>query len=778
MSAPPTKGPLMLSRTIAHATSHPKRVIAAWLVAIAALTAVGLTQAYRVTTDDISVFLPSGSESALATEYAQDAFGRRPGTGMVTVLVSRADGGALTDADRAQVAALAERTAGWEPDMDRLDVEDEFGGLTERAGRVVDARAGPVAPDERFQLVGLQWKANATDPVAQEAFRQLRDDTNRALRAEGLQAGFTGGVASLADETKASEGRQMIAQGLLFGAVLLLSLLFFRGPLAAIVPLLTIALVAGAASGLVVLAALAFGFDLDTSTPQLISVVLIGIGIDYFLFLLFRVRERLRAGDGRREAAAAAAQRVGPAIASAALVIVAAFATMLVADFGQFRVIGPSVAISVLVMLLAGITLMPAIAAVTGRALFWPSRSWEHDDGGGPATTLGRRIARAPGRTALAVVAVLIALSAVALGTRLSYESDDGGPRTAATRTADRITEAMSDGARDPLEVYVRSQSPLASGDLAPLRERLAAVDGVAEVGEPDAAADGRGARIDVTLDAAPESAAAMDLVRGPVRAAVHEHAPPGATAMVGGTSAIYADVSDAVDRDMQRILPIAAVLILLILAVTLRSLVAPLYLLVAVVLEFAATLGAAVLVFQQIGGDDGVAFTLPLVLFLFVVAIGTDYNILMTARLREEMLAGRTAREAVAEAVRRVAPAVAAAGLVLATSFGTLMLESDEASRQMGFALAFGILLASLVVSSVLVPALTAIAGQRAWWPGARPQAITRAGPRNHRDGSSSAARPRSSTSGSIPSAAARSRTSSHVRLQKRAGSEQPGKS
>ncbi|HWV85644.1 MAG TPA: MMPL family transporter [Capillimicrobium sp.] len=768
----------MLSRTIAHATSHPKRVIAAWLVAIAALTAVGLTQAHRVTTDDISAFLPSGSESALATEYAQDAFGRQPGTATVTVLVSRADGGALTADDRAQVAALADGTAGWEPDMDRLEVDDEFGGLTERAGRIADARAGPVAPDERFQLVGLQWKANATDPVAQEAFRQFRDDTNRALRAEGLQAGFTGGVASLADQTEASETRQLVGQGLLFGAVLLLSLLFFRGPLAAVVPLFTIAFVAGGASGLVVLAALAFGFDLDTSTPQLISVVLIGIGIDYFLFLLFRVRERLRAGDGRREAAAAAAQRVGPAIASAALVIVAAFATMLVADFGQFRVIGPSVAISVLVMLLAGVTLMPAIAAVTGRALFWPSRSWEHDDRGGPAATLGRRIARAPGRTALAVTAVLIALSAVALGTQLSYESDDDGPRTAATRTADRIAAAMSDGASEPLEVYVRSETPLPASELEPLRERVGAVDGVAEVGEVVAAADGRGARLDVTLDEAPESSAAMDLVRGPVRAAVHEAAPPGATAMVGGTSAIYADVSDAVDRDMQRILPIAALLILLILAVTLRSLVAPLYLLVAVVLEFAATLGAAVLLFQQIGGEDGVAFTLPLVLFLFVVAIGTDYNILMTARLREEMLAGRSVREAVAEAVRRVAPAIAAAGLVLATSFATLMLESDGASRQMGFALAFGILLASLVVSSLLVPALTALVGQRAWWPGTRPQAITRAGPRNHRDESSSASRPRSSTSGSIPSAAARSRTSSHVRLQKRAVSERPGKS
>jgi RND superfamily putative drug exporter len=207
--------------------------------------------------------------------------------------------------------------------------------------------------------------------------------------------------------------------------------------------------------------------------------------------------------------------------------------------------------------------------------------------------------------------------------------------------------------------------------------------------------------------------------VRGPVRDAVHAATPAGTTTLIGGTSAVYADVSDSVSHDMRLIFPVAAALILLILVVTLRSAIAPLYLLGAVVLEFAATLGASVLVFQQLGGQTGVAFMMPLVLFLFVVALGTDYNILMTARLREEMLAGRSAREAVAEAVRHVAPAIGAAGLVLASSFATLMLEADQGSHQEGFAMAFGILTASLVVSTILVPAITALAGRRAWWPG-----------------------------------------------------------
>jgi RND superfamily putative drug exporter len=708
----------MLQRIITFATRRPKRVIVVWLVAVLALSSIGSTQAYRVTTDDMSEFLPGGSESALATRYAEDAFGQQKGTRTVTALLERSDGKRLTKADLAETAALTQRLASWRPDTAALDVGNAAGDLYRRAGRIVAAETGPLAPDKRFQLVGLQWKADATDPVAQEAFRQLRDRVAADVRTDGLRVGFTGGVASVADYMDASEGTQALSQALLFAAILLLSLLFFRGPLAAIVPLLTIVLVAGGAGGLVVLTALALGLKLETSTPQLITVVLVGIGVDYFLFLLFRLRERLRAGEDRRTAATSAARSVGPVIASAALAIVAAFATMAVAEFGQFQVIGPAVAISVLVMLLAGVTLMPAIAAVTGRALFWPSRSWTRERTDGPAARLGRGIARSPGRVALAVTAALVLLASAAVGTEMSYDSGDG-PATAATRTADRISSTLSEGARDPLQVYVESSSgAISAGQLEPLRTRLAAIDGVSAVGAPVLTRDGSGAQVDVALEHGPFTRASMDLVRGPIRIEAHAAAPAGATAMVGGTPAVFTDVSDAVARDMALIFPIAAGLILLILVVTLRSIVAPLYLLVAVALEFAATLGASVLVVQQLGAETGVAFTLPLVLFLFVVALGTDYNILMTARLREEMLAGKPVRVAVADAVRHVAPAIGAAGLVLASSFGTLMLESDASSRQMGFAMAFGILLASFVVSSTLVPAVTALLGRRAWWP------------------------------------------------------------
>ena len=286
----------MFRRITSFVTRRPKTVIALWAVVALALALLGSSLAYKATTDDTAQFLPKGSESAQATKYAQTAFGQQKGAHTVTMLVKRADGRQLTTGDRAQIRSLSASMPHW-----------RIGDRSERAGHIVAAQAGPTAPDGRFQLVGLQWKAATSDPIAQQHFRDVRDRAAEQARGHALRVGFTGSIASSADYQTASQGTRALSQLLLFAAIIVLSLLFFRGPLAAVVPLVTISIVAAAAGGLVVLAALAFGLKLDAGTTQLITVVLIGIGVDYFLFLLFRLRERLRAGDDRRTAAANAA---------------------------------------------------------------------------------------------------------------------------------------------------------------------------------------------------------------------------------------------------------------------------------------------------------------------------------------------------------------------------------------------------------------------------------------------------------------------------------------
>src|SRR5690242_15652005 len=192
-------------------TRFPKTVIVLWAVAALVLGSVGGSLAYKATTDDTAQFLPKGSESAQAIRYAQTAFGEQKGTHTVTMLVKRADGHALTAGDRAQIRSMATALPHW-----------RAGTTSERAGRVLAAQAGPTAPDRRFQLVGLQWKARPTDPVAQEHFRDVRDRAVREATAHDLRVGFTGSIATTADNAKASEHTDALSKTLLLAAIVVL----------------------------------------------------------------------------------------------------------------------------------------------------------------------------------------------------------------------------------------------------------------------------------------------------------------------------------------------------------------------------------------------------------------------------------------------------------------------------------------------------------------------------------------------------------------------------
>ncbi len=226
-------------------------------------------------------------------------------------------------------------------------------------------------------------------------------------------------------------------------------------------------------------------------------------------------------------------------------------------------------------------------------------------------------------------------------------------------------------------------------------------------------------ALFNVVLDKDPTSDASLAAVKGPIRSTAHEAAPDGTTAYVGGTTSVFVDFQKAMNRDYAVVFPVAAIVIFLILALVLRSLVAPLYLMASVGLGFGATLGAAVLVFQHIKGESGLIFLLPIYIYLFVVALGTDYNILMITRLREEARGGETPRNAAAEALKQAGPTVAAAGLILAGTFASLMLGGNSLLVAMGFSISFGIFVAAFVMAMFFTPSLTALFGHVAWWPG-----------------------------------------------------------
>ncbi|MEV7182401.1 MMPL family transporter [Kitasatospora sp. NPDC093679] len=707
----------MIRALTGFSTRHAWKVIALWAVVGIGLGVLGPVLLSRVTQAQSGDFLPDSYDSAAALRIAEQEFGVRPDATTVTVLVARADGRPLSAADQQRIEAEAATLARHRVVMPRKDDEPAF--LLPDHSQTPRITPTMVAPDRSFELLGVELTGNAAEAGVQDVYRTFRDAAQTRFAEAGMRTGFTGGLADAADTTDAHRTATLVGGFLVVGLVVLLNVLVFRSVLAAFLPLLAVAMISGAAGGAVAGAAMLTGLRLDASTPGLISVVLLGIGIDYLLFLLFRFREHLRARpeQNARAAAAEVAGRVGTAITSAALTIVAAFATLGVASFGQFRSLGPAIAVAVLVMLLGSLTLMPALLAACGRKMFWPSRSLRRPSREGVAARLGLLVARHPLPLLFASVAALAALAAGTTGIRMDYGTG-GATRTPAAATAAEISRALPAGVSDPTTVYVTTDdgTPLTTVRLDGLARALGQVDGIGRVGPTVLTDNHHAARIDLYPTADPQSPRARDLAAGPVRAAVAAHTPAGTSAHVGGTAAIFADISTAVDRDLAVVFPLAAALIGLILLLLLRSLLAPVVLMLSVGLGFAATLGAATLLFQHLLDGPGVSFTLPLVLFLFVVALGTDYNILVTDRIREEMRHPGTARAAVARAVRHSTPAVATAGLVLAGSFATLA--TTPGTEQVAFAMTLGILLSALVLSLVLVPAFAALLGRALWWP------------------------------------------------------------
>jgi RND superfamily putative drug exporter len=380
----------------------------------------------------------------------------------------------------------------------------------------------------------------------------------------------------------------------------------------------------------------------------------------------------------------------------------------------------PAFIISVAMMLLAALTLIPALLALIGPKVFWPSKRWQVAPQGRLWKRLAGQIARHPGRMAAASGGLLVVLAIGMFFMHGSYDFTGSLPsNTQSAQATKQLQSSFPAGALSPTQVYVTGRQQLTKAELATIVARLQRVDGVAAVAPAVLNPSGTTASISLSLKAAPDSAAALDLAAGPLRAAAHAAAGPGRQALVGGETMAMADIRAANSRDYTVVFPVAALLILVILAVLLRSVIAPLYLLVGVGLGFAATLGASVFAFQWIKGDPGIVFMLPMMVYLFVVAVGTDYNILLTTRLREEIVEGASPHDAAAMAVEHAGPTVAAAGVILAGTFGSMMAAGIDLLSEMGFAVGIGILLVSIVMAAILIPSVATLLGSRIWWPG-----------------------------------------------------------
>jgi putative drug exporter of the RND superfamily len=680
--------------------AHPWRTIVIWL--ILAGVAIGLSASLAsVTTSNQQTFLPKSFESVRAQDVGNKYFPTQSGaTG--SLVVSRQDGGPLTQADQSKVSGLATSLT-----------NDKIPGVLS-----VKASSSSFSKNGKIAALQVAFKGQPGDSLVNSAVTTVRDKSDAYLAGSGLKDGLTGSAAISVDTTAAYNHADTIITIATVILIVLLLGFIFRSPIIAVLPIIIIGIVLSATNGLTADLAKAFGFQVGNSLASILVVVLFGIGTDYIVFILFRYRERLRQGVPPTEALVFACGVVGKVVASSALTVIGAFAALFLAKLGSLSTLAPGLIVAVAAMLITALTLVPAVFAVLGRHLFWPFGPGKTPE----SSVFGKEaalVARRPAVMVAGLGVILIVVAIFSIGYKPTYDTLSELPSGTASQTAyNTLGSAFPAGSLSPTQVYVSGNTPLTQSSLSTLTTKLGQAHGVAQVAAPQFSSDTKAALVNVVLKDDPYSNNALDNVANSVRPAAHGTVP-GDQVLVGGQTATFVDIRTQLNADTRLVIPVAFAIIAVILALLLGALVAPLNLLACVALAFAATLGAVVLLFLHGLGYSGIDFTIPMVLYLFVVAIGTDYNILLASRLREEFRNGFSARESARIAIANDAPTVAAAGIILALTFASLMLAGIANLTELGFGVAVGIIIAAFGMAPVLVPGLSALEGHGFWWPG-----------------------------------------------------------
>jgi RND superfamily putative drug exporter len=728
-------------------------VIAAWLIAAFAVPHF-LPSLNSVTQGNNSAFLPASAPSEQAAQLASP-FG---GTNLTPVpVVAAVSQGTLTSADAAWLASL-QHELGSVPTV--VAVHD--------LGRSADQQA------EQLQV--LSDVSGGNQNAQTSLIANLRAQITRAGPPAGLQVHLAGDIAINVDQQTKSgtTGNQVELLSLVF--ILVLLLLIFRSLLAPLITLMPAAL-AVVISGPLVGEAAHAGLKVSVLAQLLLIVLVLGAGTDYGLFLVFRVRENLRDGADPKDAVRSALTRVGETITFSAATVIAALLSLLVATFQIYSQLGIPLAIGIGTILLAGLTLLPALLAVFGRAAFWPSKTRA---GTGKAGLWGRVATRVVRRPAIPLAIGVVVFGALAIAVTAYQPGGFGGSISApagsdsAAGTA-LLTKHFPASAANPTNLVYKLSQPAwkdtgsiatatsqltasglftgVTGPLNPAGVTLTAAQYLAlhrELGNPAAlpavpsghssvplaayelyrataqyvSPDGTTIQFETGLKAGdPSTTAAMNAVPSIRTEATTVAKTLGASQYgVGGEAPAFYDISQISDSDLLHVFPVAIVVIGLLLCLVMRSLIAPLYLIASVGLSFAAALGLSVVIFIKLGGSSGLTFILPFLMFIFLLALGEDYNILVMSRIREEAH-HLPLREAVARAVGATGTTVTSAGLVLAGTFSVFALVGGKGSggseiRDVGVGLALGILMDTFIVRTILVPCTVVLLGRWNWWP------------------------------------------------------------
>ena len=562
------------------------------------------------------------------------------------------------------------------------------------------------------------------EPVLPAIVEALREDVKPLADANGVSHYVTGPAGLLGDLFGAFGGIDSTLLLTTLAVVAVILIVVYRSPVLWIIPLLSALFALSTAGGIVYLLAKADIIDVDGQSQGILSVLVIGAATDYALLLIARYREELHHHENRFDAMRAAYKGVWEPILASGSTVAIALMVLLFSQLTNTAGLGPIGAIGIVVSMITILTLLPALLLLFGRWIFWPRVPKNDGDDHvleGMWSKVGAGIGRNP-RKAWVITGTVLLLFAFASTTLKAdgigtVDTFTGKPESVVGQKL--LLKHFPGGEGDPTQVVVSADK------IDAVTAALTGAPGVSSItpalvglpipGQPvpEVKIVDNKAILNVTLDAAPDSVEAGNDIPELRRLAKAADS----TALIGGTSAVYYDVRQANNRDNRVIIPIILLVITLILGVLLRSILSAIVLLGTVVLSYFATLGVSALVFNNVFGFAGGDNSFPLFAFIFLVALGIDYNIFLMSRVREESQKIGT-RAGVIKGLTVTGSVITSAGIVLAATFAVLGLLPLVPLAQLGFAVAFGVLLDTIIVRSILVPALVHEIGPKIWWP------------------------------------------------------------
>ena len=610
------------------------------------------------------------------------------------------------DADRQSVFVVASREDGATLSPEQLD---NLAALLPVLDEHSDAASsGPIVSDDgEAAILVVPIAVGETNAETAESVKALRADLAEHA-SEGVVLLVTGGPAFGADVASSFEGADftLLLVTILIVAVLLI--VTYRSPVLWLIPLAMVALADGLAGRMTAAAASLWDLQFD---PGIISVLVFGAGTNYALLLISRYREELHRSDDHRAALRIAWRKTVPAILASNVTVVLALLTLALAVIPGTHGLGIASAIGLLIALGAVLLLLPPVLAVCGRRVFWPfvPRAGEPSRQGRAWRRVALGVARRPVGALLAGTALLAVMAAGLLGTSVGLDQIEKF-RTQSESAAGLEVLSNHFPAGEAQPVFIVAGSAQADAVVTAAEQ----VEGVVRAHPIGTTDDGSLTKIMVTSEYGPSTAQSLGQFTD-LRDAVH--AVPGADAVVGGTVAVDLDARAGHQQDLMLVVPLVLAISFLVLVLLLRAVVAPVLLLLVNVASALAAIGAGAWLSRILFGQHALDIQVPLLAFLFLVALGIDYTIFLVHRARAEA-AVRGTRDGMVEAITHTGSVITSAGIVLAAVFAALGVLPLVTLGQLGLIVGLGVIVDTLVVRTVIVPALFALVGERIWWP------------------------------------------------------------